>query len=243
MSRFVFRLTTSVSSFVLLFLVSSLSADHRTPKLYPPGLERGDQYRLFFTTSESRDATFSNINIYNEFVQSVADAAPVVGSWDIEWNAVISTRRVDARDNTGTNDDVDPVGAPIYLLDGSLYARTNFDLWNEEANLNVTIGLTELGTILPIVPDGPNGEDGVIQVWTGSNENGVAFAPAGQGLVSIGAASTTGAAQFSFTSLPPIVDRPLYAMSEVLTVPEPGFGWCLWPALLIVLLKSRQSVA
>ena len=242
MSRFVFRLTTSVSSFVLLFFVSSLSADTITPLRYPPGLERGDQYRLFFATSAGRDASSPDVEVYNDFVQSVADVAPIVGEWDIDWNAVISTSEVDARDNTGTNDDVDPVGVPIYLLDGSQFARTNLDLWNEATDINLTIAHTELGTILPVVPDGPDLMDGVVEVWTGTNANGVAFVPAGQSLVRYGAASTTGSTQFSFNSTLPILERPLYAMSEVLTVPEPRFGWRLWPPLLIVLLKTRQSV-
>ena len=54
----------------LLISATSLGADLI---LQPDGLSVGDRYRLFLTTSESRDATSTDIEDYHEFVQSVAD--------------------------------------------------------------------------------------------------------------------------------------------------------------------------
>ena len=84
--------------------------------LRPPGLENGDQYRLVFTTSETTTALSGDIEFYNDFVQSVADAAPIVGSWGLEWKALMSTRDVNIRVNTDTEPG-DP-DVPIYRVDG-----------------------------------------------------------------------------------------------------------------------------
>ena len=105
----------------LLVFLASGSQLFGEVMLVPRGIGPGDQYRLAFVTSAVRDATSTDINVYNEFVQSVADAAPVVGSWGLEWRVIGSTEAVDARDNTETNPLTDET-VPIYRVDGSRYA-------------------------------------------------------------------------------------------------------------------------
>ena len=234
MSRWVIRLST-FSSLLLLYFVSSLPAEVITPLRYPPGLERGDQYRLFFTTSQFRDATASNLSVYDDFVQSVADAAPVVGSWDIEWQAVVSNSRVDARDHTGTNGNV-TAGAPIYLLDGSLMAPNYLQLWSPQKVTQLQLLLTELGTELENTPPGPGQGR---PVWTGTASNGVSSFGIGEDWVTTGVAAGQAPDWFSFGLDRRRVENPFYAISETLTVPEPGESILFLTSLPLFLLLRK----
>lgn len=110
-------------AFAVLAATSQLSAE---VMLQPPGLEAGDPYRLIFTTSQRTDGLSADVADYNTFVQSVADAAPEVGDWGLDWTAIVSTPTVDARDNSGTNPLIDGVGVPIYrVTDSSSSTITN----------------------------------------------------------------------------------------------------------------------
>ncbi len=90
----------------------------------------GDQYRLAFHTSTTRDATSTDINDYNDFVNSVADgsvAFPDLGDGD-KWKVVGSTETVSARQNTGTETNSD---MGIFVLDGvTMIAEDSDDMWN-----------------------------------------------------------------------------------------------------------------
>jgi len=139
-------------------------------------------YRLIFTTSQVRDGTSTDIEDYNAFVQSVADAAPVVGSWDLEWKALVSTSDVDARDNTGTNPIEDGEGLPIFRIDGERWVRDNFDLWGDgidpirsQQPFFSPLDITELGTPSEIPP----GRDLFFFAYTGTNGNGQFWNPLG----------------------------------------------------------------
>lgn len=118
--------------------------------------ELGDQYRLLFLTSATTDATSSDIETYNEFVQGVADAADLGGTWKV----VASTEDVDAIDNTAT-DPATEVGVPVFLMDGSsLVAINNEELWN---GIEVAPSLDETGTVVT---------ENIDRVYTGSEANG-----------------------------------------------------------------------
>jgi len=90
----------------------------------------GDQYRLAFHTSTTRDATSTDINDYNAFVNTVADgsvAFPDLGDGD-KWKVVGSTETVSARQNTGTETNSD---MGIFVLDGTtMIAQDSDDMWN-----------------------------------------------------------------------------------------------------------------
>ena len=157
-------LNLSLRTFLLLS-VSCFVAHAQAVDLVrqPPELKRGDQYRLIFTTSQGRDTTSSNIADYNDFVQSVADAAPEVGTWDLQWTAMASTASVDARDNTETNPLVYGVGVPIYRVDGQRFVNNYEGLWGDIADgvpvegaqrLPLTdLAITELGTPTELDPE------------------------------------------------------------------------------------------
>ena len=109
----------------------------------PAVLAPGDQYRLVFVTSTTRDATSSNIGDYNTFVTNAAAAVTELAALGTTWSAIGSTATVDARDNTGTNPFSDGAGVRIYDLLGTKVADTNSDLW--DGSIDSAIATTEQG--------------------------------------------------------------------------------------------------
>lgn len=146
------------SIFALLVLVSSPVA-FADIVIQPPGLNIGDQYRLVFVTSGTRNAQSSNIADYNSFVTTQANQSAALTALGTTWTVIGSTSTVDARDNTGTNPDTS-VGVPIYNLQGQLNAANNSDLW--DGSLLNPIRFNQVG----LVNDAP-------EVFTGSDSNGV----------------------------------------------------------------------
>ena len=50
------------------------------PITVPTSLSPGDQYRLAFVTSSTRNATSSDIGVYNTFVDTVAETVPALAA-------------------------------------------------------------------------------------------------------------------------------------------------------------------
>ena len=73
--------------------------------LVPTKLTVGDRFRLLFVTKGSRDATSTDIETYNRFVQNQCASGGVEAIQDYcsDFRAVASTSSVSARDNTYTN--------------------------------------------------------------------------------------------------------------------------------------------
>ena len=67
---------------------------------------------------------------------------------------------VDARDNNGTNPDVEGVGVPIFLLNDTLLANDNLDFW--DGSILVPFEIDEGGTAISLS-----------FVWTGTTSSGV----------------------------------------------------------------------
>lgn len=205
--------------------------------LQPPGLNPGDQYRLVFMTSTVRDATSGDIEEYNEFVQSTADAAPVVGVWGLEWKAIVSTVDISARDNTQTDATLEE-GLPVYRLDGELVWRDNEHLWETEmGDVEVQLSsfaLTELGTM-------PDQESSLF--WAGNRPDGSSpqILPGtgqsialGQAIGSVG--HPLGLDKWNVEIEQTELQFPMLAISEVITVvPEPE---CSAALLLITFLYA-----
>jgi hypothetical protein len=110
-------------------------------------------------TSTTRDAQSANIADYNAFVTTAANSVPALAALGTTWKAIGSTQLTEARDNTGTHP-VISVGVPIYLLDGTLIASSNADLW--DGTLAAPIDITEAGT--QATPS---------LVWTGTSLSGI----------------------------------------------------------------------
>ena len=97
--------------------------------LVPSGLSDGDRFRLLFVSSTKRDASSTDVGVYNTHVQGRAAA----GHADIRahsslFRALVSTQGEDAADNThmyGT-------GAPVYWLGGAKVADDYADFWDND---------------------------------------------------------------------------------------------------------------
>jgi hypothetical protein len=205
------RLT--VTAIAMLFSAAGVS--HAQITTVPTGLSPCDPYRLAFVTTTARDGTSANIGDYNAFVSAAANGAPDLAALGTTWTAIASTPTVDARDNTATNPD-SSTGVPIYLLNDTLLVNDNADLWDSTIAVNFDVN--------------ENGGSVNSQVWTGTTQQGLS----GGSNNSLGAfehisavhivGRTTsfagewvgGVLQFSGIAL------PLYAVSDVLTVPATG---------------------
>ena len=133
--------------------------------LIPSDLNPGDQYRLVFVTSTTRNALSTQISDYNAFVDATAKAEDsLLKDLDTTWNAIGSTSTVDARDNTNTNPE-ENIGVPIYLIDGNRVANNNADLW--DGSILVQIDRTEKDNVVDRTPP-----FGFTNVWTGTNFEG-----------------------------------------------------------------------
>ncbi len=210
--------------FALLVLVSSPVA-FADIIIQPPGLNVGDQYRLVFVTSGTRDSLSSDIAYYNSFVAAQAAMSLDLVSLNTSWNAIGSTSTIDARDNTGTNPLA--LGVPIYRLDGALIAASNVQLWS--------------GSLAAPILFDQFGNQASTGVHTGTQSDGSVLIGYGfgdvSGLVSSGLPSVADSMWTNWENHYQYGFEKSYAMSEVLTVtavPEPsslillGLGSCAW---------------
>jgi len=143
-----------IKTLILAGLFGAAMASQGAVVTQPTGLNPGDQYRLVFITSTTRDAASTDIADYNAFVNT---AAALNSDLDgISWTAIGSTATVDARDNTSTTG----TGVPIYLLNDTAIADDYADLWD--------------GSIDNILDrDESGGEQYNKVVWTGTTSAGV----------------------------------------------------------------------
>ena len=130
-----------------------------------PDFTTGQSFRLLFITSDTRTATSADIETYNLAVQDTASNATGSGmpiaDFSHQFRALISTREVDARDNTATTGD----GVPIYWLNGEQVAD-DYDNFYDGA-WDSQIGKNEHGS------DITETTTETILVWTGSLPDGV----------------------------------------------------------------------
>ena len=118
------------------FIVAPL-ASSAVPITVPTELNPGDQYRLAFVTSTTRDATDTDITLYNAFVSGVANGVTELAALGTTWKMIGSTSSIDARDNTDSNPGVS-VGVPLFNLADELLADDNADLW--DGTLTAAVG-------------------------------------------------------------------------------------------------------
>jgi hypothetical protein len=195
--------------FCATFAVAPLAVS-AAPITVPSGLNPGDQYRLAFVTSTTRDALSFNVADYNAFVTTVANSVPELAALGTTWSAIVSTLSVDARDNTGTNPS--STGVPIYTVANTRIASNNSDLW--DGTINNPLNVTEVAALL----------QGVDVVYTGTNSNGIVFSNRNVGAPNVisGHANDTDFRWVQGINLAASFGGNFYALSGVLTVPEPS---------------------
>ena len=200
------------------------------PYYIPPGLKPGDFYQLVFVTSQTRDGKSSNIADYNSFVNQVADAAGIglqnsenSPAGPIQWFAIVSTTSVAARDNA-------PVEAPIYNTLGNLIVNSAEELWG--GSLRNPIAVTEVGgrskptyEIQDLKPELRT----FTSVFTGTSTDGTPYPQKALGAVpppemnasyTYGDVDTTTSKWINSARHRASVNRPIYALSQKLTVPD-----------------------
>lgn len=200
----------------------------------------GDQYRLAFYTSTTRNATSSNINDYNDFVQGVAAGSTTFSQLgNGTWKVLGSTSTVSARQNTNTDTNV---AVPIYVMDGlTRIAVDSNDMWNgftgssgsniriPDANNNRAVRYS------PYLNENGTGDSGGIHgfdIFTGSNSNGTIRTPLGGPNTNSGGtlisnrgasnANRSGRVFIRFDNTAQTSQLRFYALSDALTVQEAG---------------------
>ena len=99
--------------------------------LIPLGIGDGQQFRLLFLTSTTRNGSSTGIDTYNSFVQNRAAAGREgIREYNSGFRVVGSTASVDARDNTVTTYTQEDKGVPIYWLSGTKVADDYADFYD-----------------------------------------------------------------------------------------------------------------
>ena len=225
----------------LLVAFFGVSLVHAQVVRVPDGLERGDQYRLLFLSSAKRTAESSDASDYDEFVQSLADAAPEVGSWGYQWQAVVSSADTDARDRINVNHEVE-VGVPIYRIDGLIIAEDYSKFWPDtdgDINFIPPLNVSELGDMLVTT----NPRDDSVEVFTATRASGIrdvkgmlGGSPVGYGTPETGSREAIWRGQWPAVEL-----NHIYAISEVVTVPEPSHSSFYFVAVSALLWATGRS--
>ena len=207
----------------------------------PSGLSHGDQYRIVFVTSTTIQATSSDISTYNAHVTAAAalnpDLAVIEGTVEqtTTWTAIGSTDSVNARDNTSTTGAGTGIG--IYLLNDTAIATElhRFVGWEPSPTFST---LTSRGTADPM-PTARCGREPMVtdqQAMTLSVPQHREF---GQGLIS--PALHTWINRLSGSSWPNTDTYHLFAISGILTVPEPSSTALLGLGGLALMLRRKRS--
>jgi hypothetical protein len=137
--------------FLLVFTTAPASADLiDSISLLAPG----SKYRVAFVTSGTRDATSTDINDYDQFVQSAADTGAVTQPLALNWQAMGSTATIAARDHLNAPQ-TDTGTVVIFNTIGQTIADSYADLW--DGVISAPIKYTEAGSAISN------------SVWTGSN--------------------------------------------------------------------------
>ena len=173
----------------------------------PSDLNPGDEYHVAFITFSGQNATSSDIDVYNTFVQGQAEQSGAdTETWGISWFAFASTATVDAKDN------IPVTTAPIYLLTDVRMADNATDLWDGSIQTNLSIN--QFGSA-----------ESSQNVWTGTGSDGTGSPTATLGTSDPrhGFSSVVDSKWISFGDEPGTNLRAFYAVSELVTViPEPS---------------------
>ena len=174
--------------------------------LIPEGVGAGESFRLVFVSSATRDASSSEIADYNSHAQLAAAGNSDLSGFSAQFRALISTSSVDARDNTATTG----TGVAVYWLGGEKVADDYADLY--DGDWDSVSGKTESGT------------DYTGLVWTGGNKAGQRSGEryAGAAEVRLGDLGDATLALSSPTARASGGSYPIYALSPLITVAEPG---------------------
>lgn len=207
--------------FLTMIFTGLVIASSQADIFVPAGLMPGDTYHLAFVTRDGIDATSTDIADYNAFVMAQAALNPsLTGTTEgVIWNVIGSTATVAARDNAF-------VDAPVFLFNSSKIADDFADIW--DGSIDATLTLTQFAANSFVSQHTGTGPDGL--QTTGRTLGSTPF-------VMTGAPFTDLRWIFS-TQGDPAAARPLYALSQKLTVPTAVPE----PATFVVLLFAASVI-
>ena len=181
--------------------------------LKPADLAAGEQFRLMFVSSTTRDALSTDIADYNTFVSTRAAAGvTAMQTYADDFTALVSTESVNARTNTLTR--ATDTDAPIYRArSGTVsandrvaddYADFYDGTWPTSA-----LGYDESGTLVNI---------GLLYFWTGMNVDGTTHATEFMGASSLVRAWNVSASTVGSTNRGSSTTQRIVALSPVFQV-------------------------
>ncbi len=134
--------------------------------LLPAGLDGTSEFRLLFVTSATRDATSTDIDAYNRFVQGRAAAGhAALGRYAPGFRAVGRVVGTDAAANTGLPASTGDTPVPVYWLNGGRIVADSAELlsgsWETQATRDETGGAGRASCPL----------GGALCVFTGQDKN------------------------------------------------------------------------
>jgi hypothetical protein len=191
---------------VLLVSLLSVAPAGADSILIPAGLNPGDQFRIVFLSSATRNAVSADIADYDQFITDLAVASGLDTYFGnaVTWRALGSTATVEAIDRLPGSF----ASPPLYGLDGGLVSPSTRALWVSGPASPITI--TESGVDL-----------GGAVVWTGTLRDGSGFEPLGAGaFVAFGFNTFSGGGWVAENDAPRGQLHHLYGYSSVLTVPQ-----------------------
>ena len=151
--------------------------------LKPADIGGGGQFRLMFVSSTSLDATSTDVTDYNRFVRARAGDVTALSSYATDFNALVSTDSVNARENTFTR--ATDTDVPIYWVRSSAPAATDrvaddYADFYDGAWATGKTGYNEAGVSLDL--------NASATFWTGTTLNGLTH-----GMGPLGGSSIAGA--------------------------------------------------
>jgi len=203
------RIFTALATMALAAMISTAAQAINVPA----GLNPGDTYHLAFITSGVTSIRGQDITSLNNFVENQANSSSLTSG--INWFAIGSYSTVDARDNTSTNPS--SIGSPIFLANGITKIADDYpDLWDGSLDS-------------PINRDQDNNPSGAADVWTGTGSDGRASSNPffDDGSIVFATRGLTTPTDMRWVDNGAHVGNtgdafPFYAISELLTVPEPA---------------------
>ncbi len=206
-----------IHTHLVLGLSSLLAAVSATAQA---DLQPGDSYRVLAVTDASRTADTANIAVYDSFVTADIHATPQLAALGTNWRAVASTAVIAAPAHTDTQ--ASNGGVPIYRPDGVRIFDDYAHMWASGGAPapHAAPEITSSGAITTAV-----------RVWTGTQSTGSPSLPLGNAFGQSIAGNPT-AQSGSWTQQAPHGQSssfPLYAISDVLTVPGPVYPADLQP--------------
>ena len=182
--------------------------------LIPAGRNAGDQFRLLFVSSTSRNGSSSDISDYDSHVQTAAAGGhAAIQAYSSQFKVVGCTSTTDARDHTGTTYTATDTGVRIYWLNGSKVADDYEDFydggWDSTAPRNQAGGSITTNA-------------GINAVLSGCDDDGTAHSTSELGNSSVAFANPSGNSGLFLGITSPGNNRKVFGLSPVFEVAATG---------------------